>query len=278
MHATKFNDSLSSLASINRSIVQGSGLGPVLFIMFAFDLISLDKLNSLLKYADDVTLLNPENAILSMETEVAHIMEWARKNKMTVNMVKTKEIIFHRSNPKLIIFPNEMNNIQRVTTFKLLGVLLKPDLNFNDHASSIVTVCNQRLYLLSLLRKQGLGIDECDSVLQAIVLSRVRYALPMYFKYLTSDMVDKINAIFRKAYKWHLAKKVYEIEDIAEVMQMKLFQQSKLSNHCLNHLYVPKNSDCNMNLRQRGHDFELPMVKFDYSKKGFIVNSLFKYR
>jgi hypothetical protein len=139
----KFNDSLS-LSSFSVLLivlrVQGSGLGPVLFIMFAFDLISLDELNCLLKYADDVTLLNPENAVVSMETEVAHILEWATKNKMTVNMVKTKEIIFHRSNPKLIIFPNEMNNIQRLTTFKLLGVLLKPDLNFSDHASSIVTV------------------------------------------------------------------------------------------------------------------------------------------
>jgi hypothetical protein len=46
-----------------------------------------------------------------------------------------------------------------VTTFKLLGVLLKPDLNFNDHASSVVTVCNQMLYLLPLLRKQRLGIQ-----------------------------------------------------------------------------------------------------------------------
>jgi hypothetical protein len=150
MHAMNFNGSLSSLAAINRSNVQGSGLGPVLFIVFAFDLISLDELNCFLKYADDVTLLNPENAVVSTEIEVAHILEWARKNKMTVNVVKTKEMISHRSNPKLINFPNEMNNIQRVATFKLLGVLLKPDLNFSDHASSIVTVCNQRLYLLSL--------------------------------------------------------------------------------------------------------------------------------
>jgi hypothetical protein len=70
----------------------------------------------------------------------------------------------------------------------------------------LVTVCNQMLHLLTLLRKQGLGIDECDCVVQAIVLSqaivlrRVRYAWPMYFKYLTSDMV---------AYKWHLAKKKF---------------------------------------------------------------------
>jgi hypothetical protein len=52
--------------------------------------------------------------------------------------------------------------------------------------------------------------------------------------------LKKNNDIFRKAYKWHLTKKVYEIEDIAEVIQMKLFQQSKLSNHYLNHFCVPK--------------------------------------
>jgi hypothetical protein len=78
--------------------------------MFAFDLISLAELNCLLKYADDVTLLNPGNAVVFMDTEVAHVMEWARQNKMSINMAKTKEIIFHRSNAKLIIFPYEMNN------------------------------------------------------------------------------------------------------------------------------------------------------------------------
>jgi hypothetical protein len=81
-------------------------------------------------------LVNPENAVITMETEDVHIMEWARMNKMTVNMVTTKEIIFHRSNPKIIIFPNGINNIQHVTTFKLFGVLSKPDSNFNDDASS----------------------------------------------------------------------------------------------------------------------------------------------
>jgi hypothetical protein len=59
--------------------VQGSGLGSVLFIMFAFDLITLDELNYLLTYADDVTLLKPENAIVSLVTKIANIMEWARK-------------------------------------------------------------------------------------------------------------------------------------------------------------------------------------------------------
>jgi hypothetical protein len=55
--------------------VQGSGFSPVLFIWFAFDLVTLDEINYLLKYADDVTLLNPENATVSLETEIANIME-----------------------------------------------------------------------------------------------------------------------------------------------------------------------------------------------------------
>ena len=45
-------------------------------------------------------------------------------------------------------------------------------------------------------------------------------------------MGDKINAIFHKAYKWQLAKKVYKITEIAEMMQMKLFNKSTLPHHC----------------------------------------------
>jgi hypothetical protein len=78
MQATKFNDSLSSLASINRSIVKGSGLGPVLFIMFAFDLYNLDEFNYFLKYALDVTSLNPENVAVNCQ----HDGMGYRKNKI----------------------------------------------------------------------------------------------------------------------------------------------------------------------------------------------------
>jgi hypothetical protein len=110
-------------------------------------------------------------------------------------------------------------------------VVLKPDLNFNYHVSSTVTLCNQRLYLLSLLRKQGLVVDECEIVLQANVLSRIRYALSMYYNYLTAELVNKRNAIFHKAYKWHLTKTVYKIQDIAGTLQVKLFHQFKHSSH-----------------------------------------------
>jgi len=60
--ATKLGLSLSTLLFINRSIVQGSGIGPTLFIMFAHNLKPLDMSNYLLKYDDDATLLSPQNS------------------------------------------------------------------------------------------------------------------------------------------------------------------------------------------------------------------------
>ena len=198
---------------------------------------------------------------------------------MVIKNIKTKEMIFHRPNPKNIIFPSEIDNIERVKSFKLLGICLKQDLSFHEHVTKIITQCNQRLYLLTQLKKQGLCTNQCDVVLQAVVLSRIRYALPMYYRFLTVDLINRINAIFRRAKKWNLTNTVYTIEKIAEEMQVKLFQMSKRSNHCLNHLYTSKTHDKNrVSLRPRGHDYELPLVKYNNTAKSFIVDSLFKFR
>ncbi len=65
----------------------------------------------------------------------------------------------------------------------------------------------------------------------------------MFYKYLSTDMISKLNAVFRKARKWQLTSKLYDFHEIAETVQQNLFQQSKRSGHCLNHLYVVKNED-----------------------------------
>ena len=39
---------------------------------------------------------------------------------------------------------------------KLLGVMFQGNLKFETHVQYILTVCNQRLYLLKLLRNRGI--------------------------------------------------------------------------------------------------------------------------
>jgi len=134
-------------------IVQCSGTGPkiLLFMMFIGDLKPQDVLNSyLLKYADDVSLLCPQNSRTPIELEMAHVLDWARENKMTVNLLKTVELVFRR--PADIsddLIPSAMSDVRRVTAAKLLCVHLKQNLNFSQHVDAVVTSCtgNQRLFI-----------------------------------------------------------------------------------------------------------------------------------
>jgi len=87
-----------------------------------------------------------------MACEMARIMNWATKNKMTLNLLKTMEIVFHRPNISYDLLPPIMHSVSRVAVAKLLGVHLRHDLNFSQ-VESVVATCNQRLYVLAQLKK-----------------------------------------------------------------------------------------------------------------------------
>ena len=73
---------------INRSIVQGSGIGPTLFIICIADLRHTGSTNHITKYADDSSLLVPENHDVGLYDELQNVLKWAEVNKMQVNMSK----------------------------------------------------------------------------------------------------------------------------------------------------------------------------------------------
>jgi hypothetical protein len=278
-HATRLDFKLSSYASFNRSIVQGSGIGPTLFIIFASDLKPLDLLNHLLKYADDSTLLCPENSSTSVEAEMNHIMDWARDNKMIVNLLKTMELVFHRPNVGHDILPPPLPTIARVTAAKLLGVHFSSDMKFTCHVSSLVSMCNQRLYLLSQLKKQGLGVTSRDYIFTAIVVSRIMYALPVFYGFLSEKDKTQILSIFSKARRWQLILFPPDFDTLADTAEYRLFQQSLAESHCLHHLYTPKIKPLGaMKTRKRGHNFVLPQIKYDFNKRTYITRALFNYR
>ena len=132
-------------------------------------------------------LLCPQKSTTTVEEEIAHVMNWAVENRMTVNLVKTVETVFHRPNIGQDLLPLKMTNVSRVNVAKLLGVYLRHDLNVSQHVDAIVATCSQRFYLLAQLKKQGLGISSLHTIFKAIVLNKILYALPVYYEYLTEE-------------------------------------------------------------------------------------------
>ena len=158
------------MRAINRSIVQGSGIGPTLFIICIIDLQPLGATNHICKYADDSSLLVPEKCDMDISEELQNVNKWADENKLKIYLAKTKELVFHRPNVRNYLASSELPGLERILCAKLLGVSLQHDLGMRKHIDYVLHICNQRTYLLTQLKRQGLSLPQLQSVFDAIIL------------------------------------------------------------------------------------------------------------
>ena len=220
----------------------------------------------------------PENANIDINVEFEHVLKWASDNKLTVNMAKTKEIVFHRPNPKNFVAPNEIQGIERVLFAKLLGVWLQPDLGTKKHCDYVLNICNQRLYLLTQMKKQGLPLTKLQNIFEAIIVSRILYGAPAWSGYVHSSDIECLQKMLLKAKRWQIVSNDYNVVDLFKECDATLFRAALNSGHSLNHLFPAKRQHIHgMALRPRGHNFSLPKLRYQCAKNSFINRSLFLY-
>jgi len=99
------SNNLSEKLTIDLSVLQGSILGPILFLCFINDLPNASNLHTHM-FADDTQGLatgdNLEMLIDDVNGELKKWAVWFCANKMAVNVSKTKFIIFHNRGKKSI--------------------------------------------------------------------------------------------------------------------------------------------------------------------------------
>ena len=117
---------------------------------------------------------------------------------MLVNLAKTNEIVFHKPNGRKVLFSSELPSIERVLCAKLLGVWLQADMSMKKHINNIFHVCNQRMHLLTQMKKQDLD-QALQSVFYAIILARILYASPAWRGYLNAADIHCLQQLFVKA-------------------------------------------------------------------------------
>ena len=88
---------------------------------------------------------------------------------------------------------------------------------------------------LSQLKNQGLALDSLHIVYQAIIQSKITYALPAFASQLTATDITRFDALARKAKRRGLAKTIPSMLQIIEDHDESLFKRMRDSSHCLHH-------------------------------------------
>ena len=140
-------------------------------------------------FADDTNLLVPEQSDISMKEEFTNIQDWARRNKMVINLSKTKEIVFRRPHPGKFALSPSIEEVEIVREAKLLGVILTDNFSFDKHVNSILATCSQRFYLLKLLRDGGMPADKLNVVFCALIVNRISYCLSAWGGFLNAEQI-----------------------------------------------------------------------------------------
>ena len=140
---------------------QGSILGPLLFLLYINDLPNCNLLSDVRMYADDTNLTfaskDPQELLSSLTHDLGNLKQWVDSNRLSLTILKTK-CLFTGTRQRIALLPSEPHtcldehSIERVNSYKCLGVQVDETLSWEAHISEVVSKVAKVLAALRRLR------------------------------------------------------------------------------------------------------------------------------
>ena len=112
-----FDKTNSDMYYITTGVPQGSISGPLLFIIYINYLCTASKLFKMIIYADDTTLYSTLDVFgnytpKNLNLELTKVADWLKLNKSSINIKKSKFMVFHMPQKQINIPNLEIENIK----------------------------------------------------------------------------------------------------------------------------------------------------------------------
>jgi hypothetical protein len=268
----EINGILSEEGYLELSVLQGSILGPILFLCFINDIYNATLLLTLL-FADDTAALDSAQDLPALvdrvNIEINKLANWFRANKMAVNISKTKYIIFRpRGAPidltncgEIVYNDNEIglpqnpakitalericnsNPVKANRSYKLLGMYLDEYMSFDEHISHMCSKISQSNFIINRA-KNFLPHSALRTLYFALVHPHLLYCQPIYSCTSAKNIV-KLEKLQKKSIRIicnakHNAptRELFANSNIMPLKTMFIYSQSLLM-HSIYHKYSP---------------------------------------
>ena len=182
-------------------VPQGSILGPLLFSIYINDLVLASEKFNYIMYADDTTLyfnledFNQNCLAAEITNELDKINTWLKINKLSINVDKTKFMMFRtkqkRVDPIIIHFNNIV--IEKVCFFNYLGIYLDENITWHNHTTMVQNKLSKIIGILNRL-KNIYPEQVLLTIYNSLFLSHIHYGILLW-----GTRLNCINTLQKKA-------------------------------------------------------------------------------
>ena len=177
----------TNVLNVSHGVVQGSILGPTLFLVFTTDLVEHLPCGKVIMYADDTQFLDADLPVnisdlkRRVEDTLAVAGKWFVKSRLKINPSKTEMLLIHSRRLQNISFSVSFDNseIKPSNSVQILGVIFDSGLTWEPHVSAVVRRCYGILIGLARIRNR-LPRETKRLLIEALVFPHVRYCLSVW--------------------------------------------------------------------------------------------------